>query len=63
MRAANKNILTNAAIAAAFTAGFNSDWFKGQWETLRRELDNGGLRPYVPWIMLAGAFYIMRGGR
>lgn len=61
MKAGNKQLLTNAAIAAALTAGFNSDWFKGQWESLRRELDNGGLKPYVPWILLGAVVYFGRG--
>lgn len=64
MKGVNKNVLLQAGLAAAFGAGFNSDWFKGQFEKLRREIDYGSLSPFVPWAVAAGvAYYVMKGKR
>jgi hypothetical protein len=60
----NNNIIQQAALAAAFSAVFNADWFKGQLERLKREADTGGMRPFVPYVIGAAAAYLfLRKGR
>lgn len=59
MKLPSANIIQQAAIAAIFSAGFNSDWFKGQFTALKREADFGGMRPYVPYMIGAGAIYFL----
>lgn len=62
MKLPSKNIIQQAAIAAAFSAGFNSEWLQGQFAALRRDMDFGGVKPWVPYILAAGAaFYVMKG--
>lgn len=60
----NKQVVTHAAIAAAFSAGFNSDWLKGKVAQLKSQVDTGGMRPYVPWIIAAAAaWYVAKAVR
>lgn len=59
----NQQFLVQAAIAAAFSAGFNSAWFKDQFEKFRREVDFGPLAPFVPWAVVAGAVYLTQKGK
>lgn len=59
----NQQAVMHAALAAAFSAGFNSDWFKRQFSDLRRNIDTGGARPYVPWALGGVALYILLRGR
>lgn len=63
MKFPNKNAIAQAAMAAAFAAWFNSDWLKAQLVELKRDLDFGGMRPYVPWALAAGAFLLLKKGR
>lgn len=63
MKNLNKNIIQQAAMAAAFSAVFNTDWFKGQLERLKRDMSNGDFGPYVPWLIGAAGVYMMMGRR
>lgn len=63
MKLATKTVITQAAMAAAFSAGFNSDWAKQQFVELKRSLDFGGMRPWVPYALAAGLGYYMLKGR
>lgn len=59
----NQQVVAHAALAAAFSAGFNSDWFKGQFAALRRDIDTGGMRPFVPWALGGAVLFVMLRGR
>ncbi|MDS0927298.1 hypothetical protein OD754_10730 [Rhodobacter capsulatus] len=59
----NQSVVVHAALAAAFSAGFNSDWFKDQFTKLRREIDASGARPYVPWVLGGVVSYLLIRGR
>lgn len=60
----NKNVVAHAAIAAAFSAGFNSEWLKAKVAELKSQVDTGGMRPFVPWALGALAlWYVTKGAR
>lgn len=63
MKGINKTVLMQAALAAAFGAGFNSDWVKANMEKLRRDLQNGAFAGYVPWALAAGVGYFLLKGK
>lgn len=63
MKSVSKNVVLHTVAAAALSAGFNSDWAKKQFETLRRDAENGGLQPFIPWILAAGLFYFATKGK
>lgn len=58
MKLQHKNLLQQAAIAAAVSAGFNSDWAKSQFALLKSQV-NGNMRPWVPWALAAGAAWMV----
>ncbi len=59
----NQNVVAHAALAAAFSAGFNSDWFKAQFASLRRDIDTGGMKPFVPYALAGVALFVVLRGR
>lgn len=59
----NQQVVAHAALAAAFSAGFNSDWVKDQFTTLRREIDTGGMKPFVPYALAGAVLFVLLRGR